>query len=187
MAQYYLISQLPSLDGLSENLPLPITEERFSELCQDALSEKELSQFDKISLSPSLESEKSSSALIEAWNNAERNLRLSLAKVRAEKLGKSYQLKENVPSEFSKIALEATDLENPMEAENFLLGYRLRLIESMRPLDNFSIDYVYYYSIKLKLISRVRQFDQKIGQSAYKNIYDSILNGERLEAKDDSK
>ena len=114
-------------------------------------------------------------------------MRLSLAKVRAEKLGKSYQLKENVPSEFIKIALEATDLENPMEAENFLLGYRLRLIESMRPLDNFSIDYVYYYSIKLKLISRVRQFDQKIGQSAYKNIYDSILNGERLEAKDDSK
>ena len=48
MAQYYLISQLPSLDGLSENLPLPITEERFSELCQDALSEKELLNLNQI-------------------------------------------------------------------------------------------------------------------------------------------
>ena len=25
MAEYYLISQLPSLDGLSENVPMPIT------------------------------------------------------------------------------------------------------------------------------------------------------------------
>ena len=29
MAEYYLISQLPSLDGISENTPLQITEERF--------------------------------------------------------------------------------------------------------------------------------------------------------------
>ena len=29
MAEYYLISQLPSLDGISEATPVPITEERF--------------------------------------------------------------------------------------------------------------------------------------------------------------
>ncbi len=29
MAEYYLISQLPSLDGISENTPIPITEEQF--------------------------------------------------------------------------------------------------------------------------------------------------------------
>ena len=28
MAEYYLVSQLPSLDGLGDNMPLPITEER---------------------------------------------------------------------------------------------------------------------------------------------------------------
>ena len=38
MAEYYLMSQLPSLDGVGENTPLPITEERFSELCHRFLS-----------------------------------------------------------------------------------------------------------------------------------------------------
>ena len=182
MAQYYLISQLPSLDGLGDNMTVPISEERFIELCRDALGKKELSEFEKISLAPCLQSEKTDSALIEAWNDNERNLRLALAKVRAEKLGKSYQLKNDIPSDFIKIALEAVGLDNPMEAEIFLLGYRLKIIEGLRPLDNFSIDYIYYYFIKLKLVSRIRQFDEKIGQSAYKNIYDSILNGDRLEA-----
>ena len=40
MAAYYLIAQLPSLDGLGERAPLPITEERFLQLCQSFLSKK---------------------------------------------------------------------------------------------------------------------------------------------------
>ena len=184
MAEYYLISQLPSLDGLSDNLPLPITEEHFNELCRDNLGEKSLAEFEKISLVPSKTYEKSASFIIETWNEAERKLRLALAKVRAEKLGKSFDLENTaLPTELTKIALEAIDTENPLEAENFLLNYRLSFLESLRPLDNFSIEYIYYYSIKLKLISRIRQFDETLGQSAYRNIYDSVLNGDRLEAK----
>ena len=182
MAQYYLISQLPSLDGLSDNMPLPISDERFSELCRSTLSEKELSEFDKISLAPSRETEKSTSPLIEAWNDNERNLRLALAKVRAERLGKPFDC-PNVPAEFIKIALEAVQFDSPMDAENFLLAYRLKALEALRPLDSFSIDYIYYYSIKLKLILRIRTFEKELGETAYRNIYDSILNGDRLEAK----
>ncbi len=183
MAEYYLISQLPSLDGLSDNMPLPITEERFNELCRNSLGEKAVSEFEKISLVPSKTYEKSASSLIETWNGAERNLRLALAKVRAEKLGKNFELENTVlPTEFIKIASEAIEKENPLEAENFLLDFRFRFLESLRPLDNFSIEYIYYYSIKLKLISRIRQFDETLGQSAYRNIYDSVLNGDRVEA-----
>ena len=29
MAEYYLISQLPSLDAIGENSPIPITQEQF--------------------------------------------------------------------------------------------------------------------------------------------------------------
>ena len=39
MAEYYLISQLPSLDGLGDNMPVPITEERFTELCRRFLAD----------------------------------------------------------------------------------------------------------------------------------------------------
>ena len=40
MAEYYLISQLPSLDAIGDHSPLPITEERFHELCNRFLKKK---------------------------------------------------------------------------------------------------------------------------------------------------
>ena len=40
MANIYFMSQLPSLDGINENVALPITEERFLELCQRFLDKK---------------------------------------------------------------------------------------------------------------------------------------------------
>ena len=40
MAEYYLISQLPSLDGIDENMPLPISEEQFLKLCSGFLNKK---------------------------------------------------------------------------------------------------------------------------------------------------
>ncbi len=183
MALYYLISQLPSLDGLSENMPLPITEERFCELCRDNLGENQLSDFEKISLAPSKIYEKTGSALIEAWNEGERNLRLALAKIRADKLGKKIDFQNsNLPTEFIKIADSATEMDSPMEAERFLYDFRLKFLEALRPIDSFSCDYIYYFYIKLKLTVRMRGFNRELGEAAYRNIYDSILNGERVEA-----
>lgn len=72
MAEYYLISQLPSLDGISENTPLPITEERFAELCNRFLGKRAQEMLSKLTLSPPKNSEDSGSALIDAWNESER-------------------------------------------------------------------------------------------------------------------
>ncbi|MBR2953034.1 MAG: DUF2764 family protein [Clostridia bacterium] len=183
MSEYYLISQLPSLDGISENMPLPITEERFFELCNELSGKKIQNEISKITLLPSKVYEKSSSSLIENWNNGERNLRLALAKVRADKMKKSFDIENNVlSSEFLKVANTAIEIESPMEAEKFLNSYRLEFLETLRPMDNFSEEFVYYYGLKLKLISHIRQFDTNAGEIAYRNIYNSIMNGDRLEA-----
>ncbi len=183
MSEYYLISQLPSLDGISENVPLPITEERFFELCNELLGKKAQTEINKMTLLPSKTYEKSSSTLIENWNNGERNLRLALAKVRADKMKKSFDIENNVlPSELIKVANTAIEIESPMEAEKFLNNYRLEFLEMLRPMDNFSEEFIYYYGLKLKLISHIRKFDANTGEIAYKNFYDSILNGDRLEA-----
>ncbi|MBQ6936720.1 MAG: DUF2764 family protein [Clostridia bacterium] len=182
MAEYYLISQLPSLDGLSENVPMPITEERFNELCERFLSKKSQEQLRKLTLMPPRDYEKSESSLVEAWNDGERKLRLTLAKVRADKMKKQFEMNENSVSPLLQQAVrEAIEIENPMEAEKFLNKYRLEFLESLRPMDSFSEDFVFYYGLKLKLISRIKQFDQESGETAYKNIYSSIINGERLE------
>ncbi len=184
MAEYYLISQLPSLDGISENTPLPITEERFTELCERFLGKRLLEAVKKLTLSPSKNTESSGSALIDAWNESERNLRFALGKVRAEKMKKAFDTQNRVfPAEYIKSASIAIEIENPMEAEKYLNSYRLEILETLRPMDSFSEDYIFYYGLKLKLLLRIRQFDTKLGEKAYKNIYNSILNGDRLEAK----
>ena len=184
MAEYYLISQLPSLDGISENTPLPITEERFTELCNRFLGKRSQEAMKKLTLSPSKNIESSGSVLIDAWNERERNLRFALGKVRAEKMKKTFDTENRIfPVEYIKAASAAIEMENPMEAEKYLNRYRLEILETLRPMDNFSEDYVFYYGLKLKLILRIRQFDTKAGEEAYRNIYNSILNGDRLEAK----
>ena len=183
MAEYYLISQLPSLDGISENTPLPITEERFLELCGRFLGKKALSEMDNLTLVPSVDFPKSKSDLIQNWNANERDLRLALAKIRADKMNKPFDLQnKNLSLELLKVANAAVEIENPLEAENFLLRYRLGFLETLRPMDNFSEEFIFYYGLKLKLIFRIRQFDTKIGEATYKDIYNSILNGDRLEA-----
>ena len=184
MAEYYLISQLPSLDGISENTPLPITEERFTELCNRFLGKRSQEAMNKLTLAPPKNSENSGSALIDSFNESEKNLRFALGKVRAEKMKKPFDTENRVfPVEYIKVASTATEIENPMEAEKYLNSYRLGILETLRPMDSFSEDYIFYYGLKLKLILRIKQFDTKAGEEAYRNIYNSILNGDRLEAK----
>ncbi len=182
MAEYYLISQLPSLDGINENTPLPITSERFTELCRSFLGKKAQGELEKLTLTPSRNYEKSSSALIEKWNDGERNLRLALARLRADKMNKHFETDNR---SFSVGLLQAVrtavEIESPMEAEKFLNKYRLDFLESLRPMDSFSEDFVFYYGLKLKLIERLRKFDSEHGESAYRNIYNSIMNGDKSE------
>lgn len=183
MAEYYLISQLPSLDGLGDSTPLPITEEQFSELCNRFLDKNAQIRLKELTLSPPRNFEASGSDLIDAWNNSERNLRLALGRVRAEKMKKPFDTENNsLPAQYIKAASTAADMENPMEAEKYLNRFRLDILETLRPLDGFSKDFIFYYGIKLKLILRIRQFSTEAGEKYYKNIYNSILNGVELEA-----
>ena len=183
MAEYYLISQLPSLDGLGENTAPPITEERFLELCGRFLGKKAQKEPSQLTLLPPKTPENSDSALIRAWNEGERNLRFALGKVRADKMKKPFDTEDkSFPIELIRTVNAAVGMENPMEAEKLLLKYRLDFLETLRPMDSFSQDFIYYYGLKLKLILRIEQFDAALGEAAYKDIYGSILNGDRLEA-----
>ncbi len=182
MAEYYLISQLPSLDGINENTPLPITSERFVELCNRFLNKKAKNELEKLTLAPPRNTEKSSSSLVEKWNDGERSLRLALAKLRADKMNKHFDAdNQSFPAGLLQAVRTAVEIENPMEAEKFLNKHRLDYLETLRPSDSFSEEFVFYYGLKLKLIERIRKFDSESGESAYRNIYDSIMNGDRSE------
>ena len=134
----------------------PITEERFLELCNRFLGKKARLELDKLSLMPSKTPEKSASPLISAWNEGERKLRFALARVRADKMKKSFDFENNkdksLPIELVKLANAAVEIESPFEAERFLSQYRLDFLETLRPMDTFSEDSVFYYFLKLKLL-----------------------------------
>ena len=100
-----------------------------------------------------------------------------------QKMKKQFDTEDRVlPVEYLKAAGTAIEIDNPMEAEKYLNRFRLEMLETLRPMDTFSEDYIFYYGLKLKLILRIRRFDEESGKEAYKNIYHSILNGDRLEA-----
>ena len=182
MAEYYLISQLPALDAVSDNAPLPITSEWFDDLCVRHLSEKALAVLRELTLLPPRDCESDGSGFVEAWNSAERGLRLALGKVRAEKMGKICDTQNAMlTQEQLKAASEAIQLEDPLEAEKYLTRCRLAILESLRPMDPFALDYVFYYGLKLKLLLRIRNFDTAAGAAAYRNIYDSIVGGDTQE------
>ena len=187
MSEYYLMSQLPSLDGIGDNTELPIDEERFIELCRRFLGKKAMDELEGLALVPNRSSKVSKSHLINAWNEGERNLRLALCKVRAEKLKKSFEFTSEELGVLSvgliKTAQTASDMESPMEAEKYLNGYRLDYLESLRPIDGFSEEAVYYYWLKLKLLLRIKQFDTQKGEEAYRKIYNSIMSGDKSEVE----
>ncbi len=183
MSQYYLMAQLPSLDALAESTPLPINEERFSELCNRFLDQKMIKILSGLTLLPNKTRDKSGSALVDAWNNGERQLRFALSYVRAEKMGKETEHKgADFPSELLAAVRQASEDSDPLNAEKQLLKYRLDFLESIRPADIFSDEAVYYYGLRLKLISRMRTFDTSAGKAAYQTVYNSILHGETQEA-----
>jgi hypothetical protein len=74
-------------------------------------------------------------------------------------------------------------MENPLDAEKFLLKFRLNFLESLRPIDGFSNDYIVYYALKLKLLLRIRNFDGDMGRREYYKIYKTILSGDNLEVR----
>ncbi len=176
MSQYYLVAQLPSLDAVSDNAPLPITEERFLELCERFLDGKTLSILKGLTLSSKREQSPTGSGLVDAWYEGERALRLALGSVRAARLKKSFDLgNESIPPSFFQAAKAAVEASDPFQAEKQINKSRLELLESLRPMDAFSDDAVLYYGLKLKLLNYVRQFDRVKGEESYRTIYNTIL------------
>lgn len=183
MNQYYLMSQLPSLDGLSDAAPLPITEDRFLDLCGRFLPKKMLTALKGINLVPPKNAMPTGYKFIDKWNSYERDLRLALGIVRAEKWGKTFESGNGfIPTELIQIARLAAENENPLEAEVFLNSYRARFLEDLRPADPFCEDAVFYYALKLKIMARIKLFDSEKGAKAYRDIYNSIMSKDKQEA-----
>ncbi len=178
MSEYYLMAQLPSLDAVGERSPLPITEERFLELCNRFLGKRAANTVNLLTLSPRKDGKPCGNPLVDRWTEEERQLRRALERVRSEKRNLPCPDTEPLPDQLLETARTAAEMTDPLEAEVFLNRYRLRQLEELRPADGFSLSAVYYYGLKLKLMTRMSTFDPVRGEAEYRAIYHSIMGGE---------
>ena len=176
MAYYYLVSQLPNISTTEGKANLPLNGKSFIELAGRFISEDEKITLNGLSLVPPKELTSTGSVFLDTWYEKERNLRFALAQIRAQKMKKdSIPLPPGCTADIVNIARTAGGMDSPLSAEQFLFEYRIKLLDEIRPMDNFSIDAVYAYGLKLMLVERMRKFDVENGKASYHEIYDNIL------------
>jgi hypothetical protein len=129
-----------------------------------------------LSLEPPREPVPTGSAFLDTWYTKERNLRLALAQVRALKMKKEAK---DIPitsdGEVIQAARTATGMDSPLSAEQYLNEYRMTVLDKIAPLDNFSVDAVYNYGLRLMLVERMNKFNKDEGLTSYRKLYDEIL------------
>ena len=176
--QYYLVSQLPAF-SITQNGPLPVTEEYFLDLCSRFMNKKVLKVLESLTLEPPKEFEKTGFTVLDKWYDFERSLRIALAYLRALKMKKEFtdptNLLSKVSPEVMQVARTAMAFESPLEAEDYLDQIRIEYLTNNLPYDNFSDDAVIAYGLKLKLANRVKKFNEEAGMASYRKIYDRIL------------
>lgn len=174
--QYYLMAQLPSFVVSDDSTPLPVTEKYFMDLCSRFLDKKSLAILNSLSLEPPREGCHTGSDFVDQWYDKERDLRLALAQIRAERMKKNVgAVPETFPPDIVQVARTATGMDSPLSAEQFLNEYRVKIVDSITPADGFSCDAVFAYGLKLKLATRMKKFNKEAGVKAYRTLYDQIL------------
>lgn len=175
-AYYFLVSQLPSLGNIGEKSAMPLSESSFIELCSRYMTESEKKVLSTLSLVPPRDTVDTGSEFLNTWYQKERDLRLALAQIRAQKMKKeSFILPGTCTADIQQAARTAVGMDSPLSAEEYLYEYRVKLLDEITPIDNFSTDAVYAYGIRLMLVSRMKKFDGEKGITSYHQIYNSIL------------
>lgn len=176
---YYLMAQLPSISFGSKP---PFKYEEFEQLAFRYVNKKDGELLKSLSLEPIRNGKKTSSSLLNKWNEFECAVRLALRELRANKLkwenvDISYEEHSKVISSYyaQSIASQAFSMEDPLQAELFLDKKRFEFLDSIKSSDSFSSDALFSYAIMLLLIIREESFSREIGIEEYKKLYSEIL------------
>lgn len=188
---YYLVAQLPSL---VYGQAAPMTVVAFRDLAKSFLDSNDGVLLDAVSLDPGAteqaEEGKPSYAeaapasgceFIDRWRDWERTLRLTVARVRAQRTKRE----GGAPVEPPLYPVDATavavsvmaEAESPLEAEIALDKARWNAIGYLQGLNTFDRNVVYAYLLKLLILERYSMFKTEEGFKEYKSLYAAILQG----------
>lgn len=182
MAWYhFLMAQLPAIVPATHP---SLSYNEFFELASRYLSRRDWKILDKLTLEPPRDAIRTGSVIVDQWMDRERALRLELARLRAQKLNRTVFLTtgeiETVSDQVavSQIARNVVSMDNPLEAERYLLDVRTRWLNEMRGNHFFDSEAVFMYGLSLLLRERAERFTVEAGQDAYSSIYTQILGEE---------
>lgn len=111
------------------------------------------------------------------WYLWECSLRNELVKLRAANIGESEKYIVECPIISSQvgIAAEAVEQESPLIGEDILNKARWAAIDELETGHYFDIEKLISYYLKLQILERKGKFDQEIGFTKYKEIYEKII------------
>jgi hypothetical protein len=182
---YYLGAQLPYLVYGQD---IPMSSEVFKTLARENMGSSDAALLDYCTLDPdpadtaassaayAEPAPRTASAFINNFKEWERALRLNLARNRALKLNRDFNMDTpDYPIDAAAAAKNALAIESPLEAEIFLDKARWDVIENNQGLNTFSENAMFAYLFKLLLMERRAAFKTDEGFSEYKALYTAIL------------
>jgi hypothetical protein len=180
------MAQLPFL--IYEQKP-PMSSDAFKNLAESLLTEDDAVLFRKFSLDPYMDANEggfnaesaplTGFAFFDSWRDWERTLRLNLAKHRAVHVKReSITAFEPplMPADASSVAARVVGSDStPLEGEILIDKARWNAIDIFAGIDNFALENIFAYYLKLLLLERRQVFNADRGLSEYKSLYAEII------------
>lgn len=164
---YYLMSSLPML---KPNHPVPMSTERFMEVCGSHLTDKQTTELEAVSSVPSDAYAFDQDSAPGAWNIFETCLRNRIITARAGKNSEASRYMRSEKDFFSMIdrgVQEAFSRENPLEREKRLDAVRLQFLDDLEGKYRFDFNALCVYKLKLMIFEKENRWDHQHGLSNF--------------------
>lgn len=167
MSYFYFVATLPAL--AFDHAP-PMSYESFVNLCREHLSERDIQALEALDATVG----DTSNAFVRGWRDNDTQLRNLLARARATALGRDPvpYLREHrdVDTSIEKAVTDAYTRETPRDREIALDRFRWAQAETLAGYDEFSIDAILGYALKLKIAERWANMDEDEGRSTAEDM-----------------
>ncbi len=166
-----------------------MTHEAFLNQCRGWLAAREMEVLERALLDVSrVAPEGPGCRALTLWLAYENTVRNTLARLRAKRLDKPpdpwLRRGLGVDAHAGEHARAAMDADNPLDVEIRLLNARWRFLDQVCGGAVFSLCAVVVYSLKLQILNRYRQFDEKQGEDALERVYERIFDGSERKRDD---
>ncbi len=177
MSQYYfLISSLPFL---LPSGPADVSEDDFLGTCKSNMTGDEYNILTRCLLDPvDPDDDAVSHPVLSEWRSWETSLRNELVRLRASalKMDPEDYIQEGAGvAGLFEAAREAVNMSNPQEAEYRLDRLRWSFLDEIEAGHFFDLEKLLIYYLKLQILKRHEAFDPRLGDEAYRKVYESVV------------